>query len=298
MYIPRIYVPLSRYITKNMKLHTLFFIATGTVLLMGGCKHRNDVPTEAIPTVDSSQTDTTATASDSILEAQDTIAPPKKADEFFDDFAFAFMKNRRFQRSRISFPLPYTIDGQTKHIARNAWKFDRMYAAREVYTLIFDSHKGAKMAKDTTVKKVVVEELNLEHQRVKSYHFERQSGEWRLVALNDQSMEESVNSDFYQFYHRFATDDDFQSTHVAESLKFSTYDEDNFQRIKGTISAAQWKDFAPELPQTQLTNILYGQTYKNSKLRILSISSLSGGMTSTLTFKKKNGEWILTQLDN
>lgn len=281
-----------------MKLHTLFFIATGTVLLMGGCKHRNDVPTEAIPTVDSSQTDTTATASDSILEAQDTIAPPKKADEFFDDFAFAFMKNRRFQRSRISFPLPYTIDGQTKHIARNAWKFDRMYAAREVYTLIFDSHKGAKMAKDTTVKKVVVEELNLEHQRVKSYHFERKSGEWRLVALNDQSMEESVNSDFYQFYHRFATDVDFQSTHVAESLKFSTYDEDNFQRIKGTISAAQWKDFAPELPQTQLTNILYGQTYKNSKLRILSISSLSGGMTSTLTFKKKNGEWILTQLDN
>lgn len=298
MYIPRIYVPLSRYITKNMKLHTLFFIATGTVLLMGGCKHRNDVPTEAIPTVDSSQTDTTATASDSILEAQDTIAPPKKADEFFDDFAFAFMKNRRFQRSRISFPLPYTIDGQTKHIARNAWKFDRMYAAHEVYTLIFDSHKGAKMAKDTTVKKVVVEELNLEHQRVKSYHFERKSGEWRLVALNDQSMEESVNSDFYQFYHRFSTDDDFQSTHVAESLKFSTYDEDNFQRIKGTISAAQWKDFAPELPQTQLTNILYGQTYKNSKLRILSISSLSGGMTSTLTFKKKNGEWILTQLDN
>lgn len=298
MYIPRIYVPLSRYITKNMKLHTLFFIATGTVLLIGGCKHRNDVPTEAIPTVDSSQTDTTATASDSILEAQDTIAPPKKADEFFDDFAFAFMKNRRFQRSRISFPLPYTIDGQTKHIARNAWKFDRMYAAREVYTLIFDSHKGAKMAKDTTVKKVVVEELNLEHQRVKSYHFERKSGEWRLVALNDQSMEESVNSDFYQFYHRFATDVDFQSTHVAESLKFSTYDEDNFQRIKGTISAAQWKDFAPELPQTQLTNILYGQTYKNSKLRILSISSLSGGMTSTLTFKKKNGEWILTQLDN
>ena len=281
-----------------MKLHTLFFIATGTVLLIGGCKHRNDVPTEAIPTVDSSQTDTTATASDSILEAQDTIAPPKKADEFFDDFAFAFMKNRRFQRSRISFPLPYTIDGQTKHIARNAWKFDRMYAAREVYTLIFDSHKGAKMAKDTTVKKVVVEELNLEHQRVKSYHFERKSGEWRLVALNDQSMEESVNSDFYQFYHRFATDVDFQSTHVAESLKFSTYDEDNFQRIKGTISAAQWKDFAPELPQTQLTNILYGQTYKNSKLRILSISSLSGGMTSTLTFKKKNGEWILTQLDN
>ena len=141
-----------------MKFHLLFLVATGTILLMGGCKHRNDTPTDAVATADSSQIDTTITDNDSIVEEQDTIAPPKKADEFFDDFAFAFMKNRRFQRSRISFPLPYTIDGQTKHIARNAWKFDRMYAAHEVYTLIFDSHKGAKMAKDTTVKKVVVEE--------------------------------------------------------------------------------------------------------------------------------------------
>ena len=281
-----------------MKFHLLFLVATGTILLMGGCKHRNDTPTDAVATADSSQIDTTITDNDSIVEEQDTIAPPKKADEFFDDFAFAFMKNRRFQRSRISFPLPYTIDGQTKHIARNAWKFDRMYAAHEVYTLIFDSHKGAKMAKDTTVKKVVVEELNLEFQRVKSYHFERKSGEWMLTSLNEQPMEESVNSDFYDFYHHFATDDDFQKTHVAESIKFSTYDEDNFQRISGTISSAQWKDFAPELPHSQLTNILYGQTYKNSKLRVLSISSLSGGMASSLTFKKKNGEWILTQIEN
>lgn len=298
LFIPRIYVSLSQYIKMIMKIHSLFLAATGTVLLMGGCKNRNDASAEVTTPADTSQIDTTVTASDSIMEEQDTIAPPKKADEFFDDFAFAFMKNRKFQRSRIIFPLPYTVDGQTKYIARNAWKFDRMYSAHEVYTLIFDSHKGTKMSKDTSVSKVVVEELNLEVQRVKSYHFERKAGEWKLTSLNDQPMEESVNSEFYNFYHRFALDDDFQKAHVAESLKFTTYDDDNFQRIKGTISAAQWKDFAPELPHTQLTNILYGQTYKNSSLRILSISSLSGGMASTLTFKKKNGEWILTQLDN
>ena len=143
-----------------------------------------------------------------------------------------------------------------------------MYAAHEVYTLIFDSHKGAKMAKDTTVKKVIVEELNLELQRVKSYHFERKSGEWMLTFLNEQPMEESVNSDFYDFYHHFATDDDFQKTHVAESIKFSTYDEDNFQRISGTISSAQWKDFAPELP------ILSSPTFSTDKpTRILSSAS-------------------------
>ena len=65
-----------------MKFHSLFLAATGTILLMGGCKHRNDVPTEAVATADTSQIDTTTTENDSIVEEQDTIAPPKKADEF------------------------------------------------------------------------------------------------------------------------------------------------------------------------------------------------------------------------
>lgn len=283
---------------KEMKFHP-FFVATAVfTLCFMSCKSRNEAPSEPVSTADTTSIDTTATDTDTIAEPQDTIAPPKKADEFFDDFAYAFMKNRKFQRARIVFPLPFTIDGEVKHISRNAWKFDRMYSAREVYTLIFDSQKGMRVSKDTSVRNVVVEELNLEHLRVKSYHFQRLSGEWKLTSMSEQPMEESANSDFYHFYQKFSTDDEYQRTHVAEPLKFSTYDEDNFERIKGTISAEQWKDFAPVLPHTSLTNILYGQTYKNSKLRVLSISSLSGGMASTLTFKKKNGEWMLTQLDN
>ena len=63
-----------------MKFHPLFLAATGTILLMGGCKHRNDVPTEAVATADTSQIDTTTTENESIEEEQATIAPPKKAD--------------------------------------------------------------------------------------------------------------------------------------------------------------------------------------------------------------------------
>ena len=76
-----------------MKIHSLFLAATGTVLLMGSCKNRNDASAEVTTPADTSQIDTTVTANDSIMEEQDTVAPPKKADEFFDDFAFAFMKN-------------------------------------------------------------------------------------------------------------------------------------------------------------------------------------------------------------
>ena len=40
-----------------------------------------------------------------------------------------------------------------------------------------------------------------------------------LTSLNEQPMEESVNSDFYNFYHHFATDDDFQKTHGSGTYK-------------------------------------------------------------------------------
>ncbi|MCF0236601.1 MAG: DUF4348 domain-containing protein, partial [Bacteroidaceae bacterium] len=40
------------------------------------------------------------------------------------------------------------------------------------------------------------------------------------------------------------------------------------------------------------------QTFSNSKMRVLTITSLSGGMSSTLTFKKADGRWQLTKLDN
>ena len=54
-----------------------------------------------------------------------------------------------------------------------------MYSARETYTLIFDSPKGAGMAKDTSVTRVVVEELDLSRQRIKSYLFLRENSEWQ-----------------------------------------------------------------------------------------------------------------------
>ena len=88
-------------------------------------------------------------------------------------------------------------------IQKSEWKYDRMYSAGETYTLIFDSAKGAGMAKDTSVSRVVVEELNLPHHASKSYLFLRENAEWRLTQLKEEKMERSENSDFYAFYQRF-----------------------------------------------------------------------------------------------
>lgn len=261
-----------------------------------GCKSRTETPATPVEeVVDSVKSDSVVVDS---LPAVAETPIPKKADEFFDDFAFAFMKKPRFQRSRIVFPLEHIVDGKRFEIQKSAWKYDRMYSAGETYTLIFDSAKGAGMAKDTSVSRVVVEELNLPHHRIKSYLFLRENAEWRLTQLKEEKMERSENSDFYAFYQRFSTDEEYQREHIAQQLSFSTFDEDNFKRIEGFISASQWPDFAPELPKNMLTNVLYGQTFKNTNLRVLSISSLSSGLTSTLTFRRRNGKWMLTRLDN
>lgn len=262
-----------------------------------GCKSKQETPTEEYIKMDSVASADTV-ASDSL--AADTLQapPPKKADELFDDFVYAFMKNRRFQRHRILFPLPYAEDGQQRNLTRQMWKHDPMFSNREVYTLIFDSKKGMRVAKDTSLRHVVVEELDLEDLRVKSYSFERKESEWQLVRLDHDAMEKSVNSEFYNFYHRFSTDTDFQQQHIANPLEFSTIDEETYETVAGFISPDQWTDFAPELPTTKLTNILYGQTFLNSKMRVLTITSLSGGMNSSLTFKKVSGKWMLTKLEN
>lgn len=279
-----------------MKINFLLLTLFVGLLCTVGCKSRTETPATPVEeVVDSVKSDSVVV--DSVPAVAETPIP-KKADEFFDDFAFAFMKKPRFQRSRIVFPLEHIVDGKRFEIQKSAWKYDRMYSAGETYTLIFDSAKGAGMAKDTSVSRVVVEELNLPHHRIKSYLFLRENAEWRLIQLKEEKMERSENSDFYAFYQRFSTDEEYQREHIAQQLSFSTFDEDNFKRIEGFISASQWPDFAPELPKNKLTNVLYGQTFKNTNLRVLSISSLSSGLMSTLTFRRRNGKWMLTRLDN
>lgn len=224
--------------------------------------------------------------------------PPKKADMCFDDFIFAFMKTPKFQQNRIAFPLAYTVDGEQKSIEREQWIFDRMYSTHDTYTLVFDSMDAEKAAKDTTLRSVIVEELNLETRHTKNYSFQQTNGAWKLTSICEMPMNESDNGDFYTFYHNFATDAAFRNAHITPQVAYSTYDEDSFDTISGVIDADQFDDFAPDLPKAHITNILYGQSFKNSDTRVLSLRALAGGMECTLVFKKDNDTWRLTELNN
>ncbi|RRD78501.1 DUF4348 domain-containing protein [Alloprevotella sp. OH1205_COT-284] len=290
-------VSLSRVKALYMKVYKLFLSLLVLGMLFSACGKQEKkafLPQEE-ETADSLVTDSLQ------VETTDSVsveALPQKADELFDDFVFAFMKNKHFQKARILFPLPYQVNGKKQKIKAASWKFDPMYAKQENYTLLLDSRREEEKAKDTAIHHVVVEEFNLRTERIKKYIFQRKSSTWKLTEVIEGEVEESQNKDFYVFYRTFVSDKAFQQEHIANPLQFSTYDEDSFEKIKGFISSDQWNDFAPELPQNQLTNVLYGQQHKKSQLKILKISSLSGGLNSTLTFKRNNGKWTLIQLEN
>lgn len=282
-------------------LKTLSISVIGACALAGvvtSCKDKEEKPDVSTQLVRHQPAQEVKDTVEAIAEDTIEFVPEKKADELFDDFVFAFMKNQTYQMKRVDFPLKYTVDGQEQEVAKEDWAFDRMYSQYDLYTLVFDNKKAELAAKDTTLRNVVVEELNLDANRTRNYDFRRRGGEWRLTAITEGSMETSDNSEFYTFYHRFATDANYQRSHIADPLEYSTFDDDNFETVEGVIAADQFNDFAPQLPTTKITNILYGQAYKNSTTRVLSLRTLASGMECTMVFKKTDGEWMLTRLDN
>lgn len=295
----------------NSNIQYAFLATVAIILLCCACKDKKETPVEPLVEMPkpAPQDTTPKVVEEEVItvaqEEEDTTSdvvpvpiPPKKADELFDDFMFAFMKNKSMQKQRITFPLPYTIDGQEKEITESQWKYDSMYSRYEMYTMVFDNKRGAEAAKDTKVSEVTVEELDLETQRTKNYNFQRLNGEWMLTSLTDEDMGNSQDSEFYHFYHRFATDPEFRMTHISGPLKFSTFDDDEFKTVEITIEAEEFDDYAPILPQSQMTNFTYGKKSNNSNMRILSLRALAGGMECQMVFKKSGGEWMLTQLDN
>lgn len=241
---------------------------------------------------------------DSLSEVKDSATadsvamPPKAADGLFDDFVYNYMRNKRFQMERTDFPLPNVIDGKNFPIERDQWKFDRLYSRADTYTIIFDTERDIKAEKDTTLKNVTVEWVNLIGKRVKQYHFAKVDGQWRLIGLEQHALRKNINSDFYAFYARFATDKDFQMSHIKDPFKFKTHDFDNFRTIEGVLDVAQWPDYCPRLPSGTITNINYGQHYGDRRTRVLMICSASAGMGCSLTFARKGKSWVLTKLVN
>ncbi|WP_315206338.1 DUF4348 domain-containing protein [Alloprevotella tannerae] len=246
---------------------------------------------------------TTATTAQQVAVAdtdslQSENEPPVAADGFFDDFFFNFQTNQAFQLKRVSFPLLVQEGTTTQQLEKKDWKFNPFYSKRELYTMLFDNKSELKTAKDTALKVVVVEMINLKTEKVAQYFFEKLRKQWMLTSLRHQSLQDNVNKDFYLFYRDFAQKPSFRLTHVANPFNLVVIDPDTYKPLRGVADAGQWPDYCPDLPKIEITNIVYRQRYKDPRHRVLVVSSINGAMNSVISFEKTKASWRAIKLEN
>ena len=275
-----------------MKPFLLGLLFIGSLCACDGKKVGNS--TEEI----SKDSDTIVSESDSIAETLEDANPPKSADELFDDFLYSFTASRKYQKKRILFPLKVTTNGAVSKIENKAWHFDRLYQSRDTYTVLFSQEKDMRLEKDTSLKSVTVEWIYLKEKRVKQYFFNKISGQWFLTEIVKTGLSSHNNGNFFHFYEKFATDSLLQRHHLSEPLTFVTYDEETAQTIEGYVDKDQWFVFRPELPRDIITNVNYGQSFRNKNKRVLVIKGVANSMQSILTFKEEGGEWRLIRFEN
>ncbi len=265
------------------------------LVCMASCERKKPVAPQSV-------VDEVIDTVESVADTTDTIAeekePPKSVDELFNDFIYGFMTNRKFQKSRIHFPLPCEVNGKKDSLSVEQWRFDRLYAREEAYTVIYVTAQDEEMAKSTALSHVVVEWIDLVRRKVKAYEFNRQPRGWMLTALRVTPLSQNENASFLTFYQQFATDSAFQREHVTDPVEFKTYDTDSFEEISGVVDVDQWFLFRPDLPHDVITNIRYGQSYKGRKSRVVAINGLSSSMFSNLTFEREGDTWMLVAFEN
>ncbi len=264
------------------------------LLLLASCGGNKTNNTEEMVVTDSMTLSDSVAVLDSIAAAFDNTPMPKAADELFDDFFFNFAVNKKLQMNRIVFPLK-SINGQrTTLISKNEWKMDYFFT---YYTLLFDNEQQMEVVKDTTVSHAVVEKIYFNTKSIIQYVFDRRRGAWMLTAIHTVPISTSNNASFLDFYHRFATDSEFQAESLGETVKFVGPDpDDDFSMMEGIITRETWEAFAPQLPTKMIYNIVYGQPHKEAETKMFVLRGIANGLELEMMFRKSRGNWKLTKL--
>jgi len=279
-----------------MKKGALIFIAVCALMAVWttGCTDRKLAAADSIEIdsfIDTAHTDT--------LEELISEQPmPKAADELFDDFIFNFAANKKLQRSRIAFPLPFREGERVSLIRKDQWAMEHFFMSQGFYTLILDNRKQLRMAKDTSVNHVVVEKVDMEEGFVKMYNFDRLSGQWNLTSIESEPVEKNKNASFLEFYEKFATDSVFLMASLNDPISFTGPNpDDDFSTLTADIEPDLWPDLGlNDLPSGQLYNIIYGQKYTQDNQKMLIMRGIANGLEVELTFRRIDGQWKLVKV--
>ena len=279
-----------------MRRHLFYILVVALFLLLACRGNKTDKPVEVPDTV--KEEVPVDTVQDTVATV-DEPAPPAAADGVFGDFMFNFMRNRRFQRERVRFPLNITSGGTTRTVQSSAeWKHDRIFAHDEVYALAFNDAKSMRKSVMAKQDSVVISLLNFQDASVRNYSFHKERGAWMLINIETHGLREEAGSDFLDFISQFSRSAEYRISHVAPSFDLVVLDPDTYEQVKGNADASQWDDYAPELPTDKLALINCGGLSSTNSERIVQLTSMEEGMSSLITFRKQGGKWKAVKLEN
>lgn len=283
---------------RLLNLHLTLGILALFLFSCGNKKKEVPVPTDTPVVVTDTITDLPEDTF--LIEEEPEYEEPLHIDEFFGDFVFHFASDDEFQRKRIVFPLPYYKEDTPLKIEKDEWQHDSIFFNQYYYTLLLDEEDEMEMLNDDSEKSIQLEWIFMETRQMKRYYFEQIKGKWMLEAINLRPLLSSSQTDFVDFFIRFAADSAFQATHVIEPLEFVTTDpDDDFAILETTLERNQWFAFKPELPKERLSNINYGQkNEENSSTKIVQIKGVGNGFLNTLFFRKRQGKWELYKFED
>jgi len=281
---------------------SIFFASTIILLLllyscMGG-KKRERLAEEA-------ELDSIEQAVDTIQLFEDEPEPPVAVDELFDDFFFNFAGNARFQNQRIRFPFRMKDGSEEIRLSRDDWHRFNRFGSQEFYSVIYDDIADLELQKDTSVTNVRVDWMYLQDGYVEKYNFRRLDGKWILYDMQKESLAESQNGDFAEFYSHFANDSTFQCSAIRTPLRLVTspgevtYDEEENEPGVQELTLDEWFEMKTEmpLPTDVIVNIDYGQVSESQTHKNLLMEGVCNGLFVTFKFDKSSGSWHLLEIE-
>ncbi len=284
-----------------MKKLLIPFLMLALLSSCGGNKVENNNAADSTDSVIDTVAPTPVDKEDPII-AQTKV--PMAADGVFYDFISSFCQNSAYQKSRVKFPLPCTVNGQKITVTRDEWHFSKLYYNSDIYTVFFPDMRSVRLETDKSVTKVKVQWYNISSDVVSSYNFEKTDDKWMLTSIVEHPIDEDADNGFIGFYMKFTSDKAYRMNHIAETIIYDGIDPDytdefDMKMVKNKkINISQWDEtLIPDLPDTQFSNIDFGQNLEGDG-RVVSVESPSSGFGSRLHFHKESGKWLLYKVEN
>lgn len=223
-----------------------------------------------------------------------------RADELFDDFLYNYINDSDLQCQRTIFPLTEVgSDGMVNEIEEREWHYDFGFMKKEYTTNIYNDEREKSINEDTTLTLASLERIDLLNRTIVSFNFIKDDGKWNLKAIRHIPFDKSDLADFLRFYSRFTQDSCFNYASLARSIHISMMDpEDEEQSIDGFVTRDQWNTVHSGIPKGVITNIRYGQRYKNPKRILMEKISMGNGMSETFAFRRNGTRWELSGYEN